>query len=52
MHILDDILWAFGERNMEKTQTLRQNHMVLCRVALLGPEKAPDSVQLGGWGDI
>jgi hypothetical protein len=29
-----------------------KSHMVLCIVALLGPQKALDSFQLGGWGDI
>jgi hypothetical protein len=29
-----------------------KNHMALCTVALLGPRKAPDSAQLGAWGDI
>jgi hypothetical protein len=29
-----------------------KSHMVLCTVALLGPQKTPENAQLGGWGDI
>jgi hypothetical protein len=32
-----------------KNQTLKQNHTVLCRATLSGPERAPDSAR---WGHL
>jgi hypothetical protein len=47
------ILFYCNKLSQSKSQTLRQNHTVLRRTALSGPERAPDNSRwgrgVGGW---